>query len=100
MKPSIQNKLEVLAERYEELKALLSDSEVIRDQSRFRALSKEYAELEPLILEFQVFQEVQQAFVFVTEMLKDKDVEIRNLAQEELKQIKLRVETLEDNLCR
>jgi len=100
MKSSIQNKLEALAERHEELKHLLSDAEVIKDQMRFRNLSKEYSELEPLILEFQNYQEAKKDLELVTEMLKDKDIEIRTLAQEELKQIKLKMEILEDSLCR
>jgi peptide chain release factor 1 len=100
MKISIQNKLETLSERHEELKRLLSDSEVTRNVSRFCTLSKEYAELEPLILEFQNFQKTKENLALVTEMLQDKDADIRALVQEELKQIKVKMETLEDNLCR
>ena len=48
MKSSILAKLELLKERYEEVGALLSDSEIISDQDKFRPLSKEYAELEPV----------------------------------------------------
>ncbi|MDR2990250.1 MAG: peptide chain release factor 1, partial [Providencia alcalifaciens] len=45
MKPSIVAKLEALQERYEEIEAHLADAGVIADQDRFRALSKEYAQL-------------------------------------------------------
>lgn len=45
MKPSIVAKLEALQERYEEIQALLAEADVIASQERFRALSKEYAQL-------------------------------------------------------
>ncbi|WP_122861640.1 PCRF domain-containing protein, partial [Pseudomonas viridiflava] len=49
MKASLLNKLDVLSDRFEELTALLGDAEVISDQTRFRAYSREYAEVEPVI---------------------------------------------------
>ena len=45
MKASILSKLDHLKDRYEELEALLGDAEVIMNQDKFRAYSKEYAEL-------------------------------------------------------
>ena len=45
MKPSIVAKLEALHERHEEVQALLGDAQTIADQERFRALSREYAQL-------------------------------------------------------
>ncbi|MGL4958990.1 MAG: peptide chain release factor 1, partial [Plesiomonas sp.] len=45
MKPSIVAKLEALLERHEEVQAMLGEPSIITDQNRFRALSKEYAQL-------------------------------------------------------
>ena len=45
MKASILGKLDLLAERHEEVGALLSDAETIANQDKYRVLSKEYAEL-------------------------------------------------------
>jgi peptide chain release factor 1 len=42
-------KLESLRDRFEEVAALLSDAEVMSDRERFTALSKEYAEIEPVV---------------------------------------------------
>ena len=49
MNPSILRRLEGLAERLEEVGTLLGDPEIIGDQTRFRALSREYAELGPVV---------------------------------------------------
>src|SRR5690606_41902533 len=48
MQPSLRRKLEALAERREELERLLSDPDVIGDAERFRDLSREFAQLEPV----------------------------------------------------
>ena len=49
MKDSIKRKLQGLIERHEEITALLGEADVISDQNKFRDLSKEYAQLEPLV---------------------------------------------------
>ena len=49
MKPSIQSRLEQLVERFEEVNALLSDASVIANQDKFRDLSREFAEIEPVV---------------------------------------------------
>ncbi len=100
MKASLLNKLDVLQDRYEELTALLGDAEVISDQSRFRAYSKEYAEVEPVILTYREFRKVQDDLEGAQALLKDSDPEVRELAAEEVAQSKGRVTELEDRLQR
>ena len=46
---TMQVKLDDLTDRHEEISALLSDAEIVADRDKFTALSKEYAELEPVI---------------------------------------------------
>ncbi len=48
MLPTLRRKLEALAERRDELERLLADPGTIADQGRFRNLSREFAQLEPL----------------------------------------------------
>jgi peptide chain release factor 1 len=49
MKDSIRIKLERLAERHEEVSALLADPAVIGDSNKFRDLSVEYSKLDPVV---------------------------------------------------
>ena len=58
MKDSIRAKLDNLKDRFDELEALLSDAEIIADQNKFRGLSKEYAELEEIVKNYNRFREV------------------------------------------
>jgi peptide chain release factor 1 len=98
MKESILQKLETLQERYVEVGALLSDSEVISDQNRFRELSREYAELEPVVQCYagykQVLEDIEEAKV----LLGDSDAEMRDMGQEELKLAEEKREPLEMEL--
>ncbi|CAM4101099.1 peptide chain release factor 1 [Pseudoalteromonas byunsanensis] len=98
MKESVYRKLETLAERYEEVQAMLSDPEVIGDQNRFRALSKEYSELEDVVKAFAAYQQAQEDVTTSEEMLKDSDPDIREMAQEEYKEAKATIAQLEDDL--
>lgn len=95
MKDSIRVKLESLVERHEEISALLGDPDVIGDQNKFRELSKEYAQLEDVVKSFTAYGEANDAIESAEEMLKDSDPEMREMAQEELKQAKADKERLE-----
>jgi len=85
MKASILEKLQNITERHEEVGALLSDPDVIGDQNRFRDLSKEYAELEPVVKTYADYSQVQENISEAKLLLKDADAEMRDMAQEELK---------------
>jgi peptide chain release factor 1 len=98
MKESIKNKLSAMVGRHEELKALLSDPEVISDQNKFRTLSKEYAQLEPLVDIFLQYQQIVKTQESAGEMLQDDDAEMRNLAEEEFEQSKEQLQALEQEL--
>ncbi|HAB80287.1 MAG TPA: peptide chain release factor 1 [Glaciecola sp.] len=98
MKPSVVQKLETLVERFEEVQALLSDPVVIGDQNRFRALSKEYAQLEDVVRSFREYQDAQGDLTSAHEMLLEDDAEMREMAQEEIKAAKAQIETLEQEL--
>ena len=84
MKPSIQHKLDHLSLRFEEITALLSEPEVQNDQNRFRSLSREYAQLNPLIACYRRYQDALDEIVFAEGLLQDQDFEVRSLAKEEL----------------
>jgi len=98
MKASILTKLETLVERYEEVQHLLGDPDVIGDQDKFRALSKEYSQLEEVTKCFQAYQQAQEDLLAAEEMAKEDDEEMREMAQEEIKEAKETIERLNDEL--
>jgi peptide chain release factor 1 len=98
LKPSLNTKLISLIERHEEVGALLADPEIINQQTRFRDLSKEYAQLEPLVISYKEYEAALNDFAAVEAMLKEADPDMRALAEEEYQPLKEKVATLEDAL--
>lgn len=98
MKASINEKLENLSERYAEVGALLSDAETISNQTRFRDLSKEYAELEDVVKAYERYRKVRNDIDEARALLKDGDPDMREMAQEELKTAEELIEPLEREL--
>ena len=98
MKDSVVAKLENLVERFDEVQALLSDPEVIGNQDKFRALSKEYSQLEDVVKGFNAYQQAQENLASANEMLEEDDAEMREMAQEEMKDAKAEIERLETEL--
>ena len=98
MKASIKAKLENLAERLEEINALMADPDVISDQNQFRALSKEYAQINPVVSCFNNYQTTLSDIEEAQSMLKDDDDDMREMAKEELKDATERLEKLEQEL--
>lgn len=92
MKASIQAKLESVAERHEEIAALLGDPDTISDQNRFRELSKEYSQLEPIVSAFASFQQTETDLASAREMANDSDADMRAMANEELPELQDRLE--------
>jgi peptide chain release factor 1 len=95
MKASILAKLDTLNERYEEVGALLSDSETIADQDRFRSLSKEYAELEPVVKAYENYRSVIDNLEESRLLMKDTDADIRAMAEEEVESAEAELEDLQ-----
>ncbi len=94
MKPSLLQKLEALAERHEELSALLGDPGVIGNQNRFRDYSQEYAQLTPLVETRAAYLQAEADIDTAEAMLRDDDDEMREMAKEELAEAKARHEQL------
>ncbi len=86
MKRSLLDKLDHLMERYEEVSALLSDADVIARQERFRALSREYAELDPVAKTYGEYRAADATIEQSRELLQDADPDMREMARDELKQ--------------
>ena len=88
MKPSLRNKLEHINERFQELMALLADPEVQGDAGRYRDLSREYAQVEPLSLCYQRYVDAETELCGAEEMMSDPEMaELAEDACREARQI-------------
>ncbi|ARU64822.1 peptide chain release factor 1 [Histophilus somni] len=96
MKASIISKLESLKERHEELEALLGESSVINDQDKFRAYSKEYAQLEDVVKCFARWNWLNKN-IEETQLLLD-DPDMKEMAELEIEESKAEIENAEQQL--
>ncbi len=79
------DKIQDLEIRFQELESLLSDPAVITNQPEFRRLSREHADLAPLIEAFRRYKRVLEELVENRELLADP--EMKEMAEEELKSL-------------
>jgi peptide chain release factor 1 len=96
MSPGLRRKLEVLAERHEEVGRLLADAQVLADNARFRALSREYAQLGPVVAALSDEAKAQRDLASARAMRADP--ELRGLADEEIPAIEARLAALDEAL--
>jgi len=100
MKDSIRQKLEALCERHEEVGISLGDPEIISNQNKFREMSQEYAQLEPVTKAFNQYQAAEEDILAAEEMMKEDDAEMREMAAQEKKDARAKTESLELELQR
>ena len=92
------DKLEEVAARYDELTSMLSDPEILKDQTAFAKYSKEHAEKKPIVETFLKLKEVKQAVEDAQEILKGDDKELKELAEMEIEEAKETIPSLEHEL--
>jgi peptide chain release factor 1 len=98
MKPSIQQKLENLCERHDEIAALLSEPETQNNQNKFRSLSQEYAQITPLVESYKKRTAALAQKASALEMANDNDPELRELAKDEITEADALIEDIEHEL--
>ncbi|HEX7915024.1 peptide chain release factor 1 [Rudaea sp.] len=96
MNPSIRRKLDELAERHQEVSLLLAQPEVLNDNARFRDLSREFAQLEPLTASLHAYDDAGRNLEAAQAMLKDP--ELKELAEGEVTELEARREALDQEL--
>lgn len=93
------DKLEDLLIRYDELMSELQQPDIAGDSVRFQKLMKEQADLQPVVTAYKEYKDASKAVTDSEEMLDtETDEEMRELAKEELRDSKKRVEELEHEL--
>ena len=91
--------LQVFENRYEELNAKLYDPASAADRELFAALMKEHKELEPIVEAYRAWRQCRQDLAGARELLEDThDRDLRELAQEEIKEGEGKLQELEERL--
>ena len=96
MKSSMQNKLNALQMRLEELNSELSSEEATKDMDRYKKISKEHSDILPVVDIYQEFTRLTKDINDAKEMLSDP--EMKSFAQDEIDSGKEKITVLEEQL--
>jgi peptide chain release factor 1 len=96
LSPNLLRKLESLDERHEELGRLLSESTATANTARYRELSQEYAQLDPIVAGLAAYRKAVQDFADAETWRSDP--ELQDLAEAELPGLSREISALESRL--
>lgn len=95
----ILEKLEAIKARFDSLSISLTNPEVVSDNKRFSALSREYRKLEPIVDALKRYRACLDSIDFGKQVLaEESDVDLRDMAKEELEQQEVTKEQLEGEI--
>ena len=96
MKHSLHFKLDQLASRLGELNHLLAAENATRDMDRYRSLTREHAEIDPIVALFREFTQAEADLAAANEF--GNDPEMKMLADEERASAQARLDRIGDEL--
>ncbi|PLY00237.1 MAG: peptide chain release factor 1 [Desulfuromonas sp.] len=92
------DKLEGVVDRFREVEGLLSDPSVVNNQEKFRALTKEHADLSEVVEVYHAWRKVEEELEGNRELLQDADPEMREMAKDEIPGLEQQHEELSEKL--
>jgi peptide chain release factor 1 len=92
------DKLEAIKARFEELGVALSNPDIVGDNNKYKQLSKEYRNLEKIVIVRNEYAKVLDYIEFNKEMMNSDDDEMRELAKEEIDELQNKKESFEKQI--
>jgi len=92
------NKLDAIKAKFDDLGVALSNPEIVRDNKRYSAMSKEYRSLEKIVEVRNAYVKLLENMDFNKEVLNGDDEEMREMAKLELPALETEKDALEKNL--
>lgn len=93
------DKLHAVEEKYRELESLISDTAVLADMPKWQKLSREHAQLAPVVEKYREYKKVREGLLEAKAIFDDNpDADMRRLAEDEIAELRPRLEALEREL--
>jgi peptide chain release factor 1 len=92
------DKLNAVEAKYHELVTLLGDPAVQSDQTQYRTHAKALSDIEPMVEKFREYKHVVSQIAQADELAQSDDPEMKALAEEELPELKGRLDTLQEEI--
>ncbi|MBK7538474.1 MAG: peptide chain release factor 1 [Myxococcales bacterium] len=97
--PAFHGKMDTLLRRHEEVSALLGQADIIARRAEFAKLSREHAELDPLVGIWRRYQRIRADLAAARQMVEaESDPELRELARDEIRALDVAREQLEQEI--
>jgi len=91
--------LESIEEKVKKLEELMTDPEVLKDQSKIQSIAKEHKELSEILNLYDEYKKVSRQIEEVKQLLNSTpDDDLRELAEEELESLKKQQKDLEKKM--
>jgi peptide chain release factor 1 len=95
----MEDRLQEIAGRCAELEDQLSRPEIIKDNNRFRDLTREHAQIRPIVVKYEEYRRIKKELADSEDILKsEKDDEMREMLRSEVALLKERIEALDAEL--
>ena len=98
MLDSIKTRLTEIKDNFSDIQAKLSMPDVINDQKQYASLSKEYSNLKPIVEKFEEYIQCESNISSAEEVLNESDIDLAELAKEEIKENNERISEIEIEL--
>ena len=93
------DKLHAVEEKYRELESLISDPAVFADMPKWQKLSREHAQIAPVVEKYREYKKVREGLLEAKAIFDDNpDADMRRLAEDEIAELRPRLEALEREL--
>ncbi|MES2847896.1 MAG: peptide chain release factor 1 [Bacteroidota bacterium] len=92
------DKLDAIKGKFENLGVALTNPEIVADNKKFAAISKEYRSLEKIVIARDAYVKLLEDIEFNKEVLNSDDAEMREMAKLELPELEAKKEELEKHL--
>ena len=91
------DKLEAIKERFEDVSQQLIQPDAMSDMKKYKALNKEYKDLEKIVIEYRKYQNLLSNIENAKQVIStEKDEEFREMAKEELDELIPQQEEMEE----
>ena len=98
MLDSIKTRLTEIKDNFSDIQTKLSKPDVINDQKQYASLSKEYSNLKPIVEKFEEYIQCESNISSAEEVLNESDIDLVELAKEEIKENNERISEIEIEL--
>ncbi|MCO5238538.1 MAG: peptide chain release factor 1 [Chitinophagaceae bacterium] len=92
------DKLEAIKARFDQLGIALTNPEIVNDNKKFTATSREYRSLEKIVRLYDAYKKLLDDIEFNTEVMHGDDTEMRDMAKEELPLLEEQKERIEADI--